>query len=111
MFRASPIGQIVPITGNDPRRGESYEHYAFLPDPLPDDVALSTATWTDVSGAMHALGRLDEASRLLPVTSLLRRPALRREAVSTSALEGTYAAFEEVLEAEADADEPKSPEV
>lgn len=31
---------------------------------------------------------------------LLARPAIRREAVSTSALEGTYAAFDDVLEAD-----------
>ena len=33
-------------------------------------------------------------------TALLRRPALRREAQSTSALEGTYAPFADVLAAD-----------
>ncbi len=42
---------------------------------------------------------------------MFRTPALRREAVSTSALEGTYAPFEAVLEAEAEPDEPRSPQV
>jgi Fic family protein len=37
---------------------------------------------------------------LLPTPRLLVRPSLTREAVSTSALEGTYAALSEVLEAE-----------
>jgi Fic family protein len=50
-----------------------------------------------VAQAEAALGRLDEAARQLPEPSLLRRPALRREAQSTSALEGTYAPFEDVL--------------
>jgi Fic family protein len=36
---------------------------------------------------------------LIPNPSLLRRPALRREAQSTSALEGTYAPFADVLAA------------
>jgi Fic family protein len=45
---------------------------------------------------------LDGAARLIPDPDLLRRPALRREAQSTSALEGTYAPFEEVLAADRD---------
>jgi len=47
-----------------------------------------------------AVARLDEALFQLPNPHLLVRPFVRREAVSTSALEGTYAAFDEVLEAE-----------
>jgi Fic family protein len=47
-----------------------------------------------------AVVRLDEALSQLPNPRLLVRPFVRREAVSTSALEGTYAAFDEVLEAE-----------
>jgi Fic family protein len=43
---------------------------------------------------------LDQAGQQLPDPSLLRRPAIRREAVSTSALEGTFAPIEEVLEAD-----------
>jgi hypothetical protein len=45
------------------------------------------------------LARLDGAARLIPAPGLLRRPALRREAQSTSALEGTYAPFADVLAA------------
>lgn len=74
----------------------------FLPDPLPRDVELSTATWTAVNAATAALARLDGAARLIPNARLLRRPALRREAQSTSALEGTYAPFAEVLAADPD---------
>ncbi|MDW5597749.1 Fic/DOC family N-terminal domain-containing protein [Conexibacter stalactiti] len=75
---------------------------AFLPDPLPRDVTLSTATWTAVNEATAALARLDGAARQLPDASLLRHPAVRREAQSTSALEGTYAPLPEVLAADAD---------
>jgi Fic family protein len=50
--------------------------------------------------AAMAIARLDEALFQLPNPKLLVRPFVRREAVSTSALEGTYAAFDEVLEAE-----------
>lgn len=64
-----------------------------------------------VTKASQALARLDQAGRQLANPSLLRAPLLRREAVSTSALEGTYAAFTDVLEAESDEDEGMTPEV
>lgn len=101
-IRQSPIGEVVPISGFDQRTGEEYGHWAFLPDPLPADVALTSKTWTTVARAEAALARLDEASRQLPAPSLLRRPALRREAQSTNALEGTFAPFEDVLVTEVD---------
>lgn len=96
----SPIGRLVPIVGPDPATHEIVEGQAFLPDPLPVDITLSTATWTTVNKATAALARLDGAARQLPSPSLLRRPALRREAQSTSALEGTYAPFADVLAAD-----------
>lgn len=42
----------------------------------------------------------------MPNPTLLRRPTLRREAQSTSALEGTYAPFADVLAA--DRDDPQN---
>jgi Fic family protein len=51
---------------------------------------------------MLSLGRLDQAGRQVPDPALLRRPTLRREAQSTSALEGTYAPLSEVLEVDPD---------
>jgi len=73
---------------------------AYVPAPLPDELDLNQATWGAVSDAMLAVGRLDAAALRLPNPSLLVRPAIRKEAVSTSALEGTYAAFSDVLEAD-----------
>lgn len=97
---ASPIGHLVPILGPDPATHEVVEGKAFLPDPLSLELTLSTSTWTTVNGASAALARLDGAARLIPNPALLRRPALRREAQSTSALEGTYAPFADVLAAD-----------
>jgi Fic family protein len=97
LIRNSPIGDVVPISGFDERTGENYDHWAYIPEPLPETVELITSTWSHVARAEAALGRLDEASRQVPEPALLRRPALRREAQSTSALEGTYAPFEDVL--------------
>lgn len=99
-YRHSPVGQLVPIEVHDIRFEEKLRHWAFVPNPLPPTFAISDATWGKVSDAALALGRLDAATKQLPNPSLLVRPAIRREAISTSALEGTYAALSEVLEAE-----------
>jgi len=99
-LRNSPIGQLVPISGSDGRAGEHYEYFAYLPSALPASLALSSATWATVTAAEAALARLDEAARQIPDPALLRQPALRREAQSTSALEGTFAPLEDVLESD-----------
>lgn len=102
-FEDSPAGILVPISGTDPRTGDHYDHKAFLPNPLPSETPeLSGETWELVTEASLALGRLDQAGHQVPNPGLLRRPSIRREAVSTSALEGTYAPFQEVLEADID---------
>jgi len=106
-IRGSPIGHLVPISGLDPWRGELYDHFAFVPAPLPADLAdlrLADDTWRVVVRAASALAKLDQAGRQVPNPDLLRRPTLRREAQSTSALEGTFAAFTDVLEADLDDD-------
>lgn len=97
-LKESPIGQLVPITGTDGRTGEHYDSFAYLADPLPDSIELSSSTWGIVARAEAALARLDQAARQVPSPELLRAPALRREAQSTSALEGTFAPFATVLE-------------
>lgn len=110
-FEDSPAGHLVPISGSDPRYGETYDHWAFVPHPLPDELELAAKTVDAVADAALALGRLDQAGVQLPNARLLRRPTLQCEAQSTSALEGTYAALTEVLEADLDVAAPKSPEI
>lgn len=90
----------MPISGIDGATGQHYAHFAYRPEPLPSAVQLTSATWTQVAAAEAALGRLDQAAQQVPEPALLRRPALRREAQSTSALEGTFAPFEAVLASE-----------
>jgi Fic family protein len=102
---------LVPITGTDSSL-RSYSYVAFVPDPLPATMNLEDATWRRIVSATAALARLDQAAQMIPDPALLRRPTLRREAQSTSALEGTHAAFTDVLEADLDRDlEHRSPEV
>lgn len=98
-FAGSPIGDLVPISGTD-GQGEQYEHVAFAAHPLAGPPELSTATWSRVSRASRALGRLQQGSLVVINPGLLRQPTFRREAQSTSALEGTYAPLEDVLAAD-----------
>lgn len=98
---SSPIGEFVEVSGVDHRYAEAYTHQAFVPAPLPDEVGLATETWTQLTKAQAAIARLDGAVSELPDPMLLVRPLVRREAVSTSALEGTHTGFAELLGAEA----------
>ncbi|MFD8967729.1 Fic family protein [Streptomyces sp. NPDC059568] len=107
----SPIGSLVPISGFDPRNQREYEAHAFLPAPLPEEVALSAKTYMSVTRATSLVARADQAVAQLPNPDLLARLALRREALSTSAIEGTYAAMEDVLKADFEDVASISPEV
>jgi len=98
-FASSPIGDLLPISGTD-GRGQQYEHVAFAAHPLNTPPALATNTWNRVSRASRALGRLQQGSLVVINPGLLRQPTFRREAQSTSALEGTYAPLEDVLAAD-----------
>ncbi|TLG17845.1 Fic family protein [Nocardia cyriacigeorgica] len=99
-MKNSPIGKLVPTRGFDRRFNEEFRCSAYLPDPLPDSIDLSTATWSLVVDATAAMARADELAMRLPNPLLLVRQATRTEAVSTSAIEGTYAALTDVLEAD-----------
>ena len=106
-FEKSPVGRLVPIEVDE--AGQQVEHVAFMPSPLPPQVSLSQTTWAAAIDAGNHLGRLDAIAReLLPNPTLLARPTIRREAVSTSALEGTYAPAADVLSSEVDGDRPRS---
>jgi Fic family protein len=99
-FETSPVGSLVPISGHDHYFQRDYNHFAFVPTPLPASLPLVERTYKLITEADRAVGRLDAAAARLPNPSLLVRPAIYREAVSTSALEGTYAPLVDVLEAE-----------
>ena len=96
-FEHSPVGRLVPTEVIAGERRVTYR--AFLPAPLPETINLSSETWTAAVDATAALARLDGAARKFPNPHLLVRPALVEEAVSTSALEGTYASMQDVFQA------------
>lgn len=109
MFRKAAPGRLVRVAGTDQRLGP-WEHRAFVPDPLSDEMpALEPTTFLAVAEARAALAALDSTAQQLPDPTLLRIPTLRLEAQSTSALEGTYAPVAAVLTADEDA--PPSPEL
>lgn len=110
-FADSPLGHLVDIRGTDGRTGRAFHHRAFVANPLGPEPGLSPQTWHAVNGANRALARLDQASRQIPRADLLRGPTLRREAQSTSALEGTFAPLEQVLAADRAGTEAMSKEV
>lgn len=109
LFDSSSPGALVRIHGVDPFRGE-WDHKAFVPHPLGENSPLlSQATYLTIGRARASLAALDATSKQLPNPTLLRLPTLRREAQSTSALEGTYAPLADVLTADEDA--PTTPEL
>lgn len=110
-FQASPMGKLVPVSGSDASRRREFSHFAFVPHPLPSQVPLAMSTYKILGEADRSLGALNARINQLPNPALLIRPSLTREAVSTSALEGTFAPLSDVLEARYVDDTKKSAEV
>ena len=97
MFDNEQSAFLVPIAGVDPVKGP-WSHRAYVAPPLPRaEPTLSGGTYRQVARTRAALAALDATAQRLPNPSLLRRPILNREAQSTSALEGTYAPLDAVL--------------
>ena len=110
LFTDESTGELVPIKVEE--EGVQVSHIAFAPHPLPTNLELSASTWMNVVNAVEQLGRLDAVASELGVDPvLLSRPTIRREAMSTSALEGTFAPAAEVLTSEVDEDLPRSPAI
>lgn len=82
---------------------------AFVPDPLPPELAWPPALVRALSDADRLIGRLAGEGRQLPNPHLLIRPFVRREAVLSSRIEGTQATLGELLAAEAGAAVERSP--
>src|SRR6266540_1227848 len=82
-FRTSPAGRLV--TGV--HEGKPYA--AFVPNPLPPEVAFTPELVAVLSAADRALGELAGLGRTLPNPHLLIQPFIRREAVLSSRIEGT----------------------
>lgn len=79
--------------------GPPAAYFAFVPAPVPRQLALSPDTIMLLSEADAALGRLAGAGRLLPDPHLPVNAYITREAVASSRIEGTQASVTEVFDA------------
>jgi Fic family protein len=75
---------------------------AYVPDPLPPQIELGMDSINLLSEATLALGELKGVGQMLPNPHLLIGPFLRREAVSSSRIEGTVTDLRQLLLFEAD---------
>ena len=88
----SPCGKTVPIGG-----GQS----AFIPNPLPRDLSLSSSLVLRLDKASRAVATLAGVGETVPNPHMLAQPFIRREAVLSSRIEGTVASLSDVLAYEA----------
>jgi Fic family protein len=76
-------------------------YFAFIPTPLPPDIAWSNRLLSALSKADRSLTRLAEVGNAFPVPHVVVRPFVRKEAVLSSQIEGTRTTFQELLAFEA----------
>lgn len=81
-FHAPQVGKVIRTP-----RG----YFAFIPSPLPPDLAYDAPLVMALSQADAALSDLSGSGRHLPNPHLLITPYIRREAVLSSRIEGTKA--------------------
>lgn len=95
-FGQRTTGRLVPTIGG--RR-------AFVPDALPPAHLDIAAFLPELTRATQAVGELKGIGRTVPNPLLLIRPLQRREAVSSSSMEGTYTTLSDLFLLEAGADD------
>lgn len=94
-FKDSPAGTLIPtISGQQ----------AFVPNPLPPEIDYPRIIGS-FSRAMQAIGELNGLAHQLENPLIVIRPLQRQEALSSSAMEGTFTTANALALAEADADQ------
>ena len=88
----SPCGRLVPTIESQ---------WAFVPDPLPAELTMSSKLISLLDSASRAAGTLAGVGETIPNPELLIRPFLRREAVLSSRIEGTVASLSDLFAYEA----------
>ena len=94
-FHAPTAGRVVQAPGG---------YAAFVPAPLPPELAYDGALVLALSRADAALSELSGLGRQLPNPHLLIAPYMRREAVLSSRIEGTRTSLSDLLLEEAETD-------
>lgn len=95
LFSDHSPGSLVPTTQGA---------LAFVPHPLPPKIDLA-GIFTEYGEAMEGIGALNAKMAQLPNPQLIIRPLQRREALLSSAMEGTYTTSDELALLEAGAEE------
>jgi Fic family protein len=99
---------VNPTDFRDPRAGRVVQasggYAAFIPAPLPPELAYDASLVLALSRADAALSELSGLGRQLPNPHLLIAPYVRREAVLSSRIEGTRASLSDLLLDEAEPD-------
>jgi Fic family protein len=91
----NPKDFIAPQAGRTVQTPQDY--WAFVPAPLPPELAYDPELVKLLSRADAALSELSGLGRLLPNPHLLIAPWMAREAVLSSRIEGTRASLSDVL--------------
>jgi Fic family protein len=96
----------IDFDGNAPGRltkesGIHGSYLAFVPNRLPPAIELGMETIRRLADAERAIGELDGIGRLIP-NPMLIRSFIRREAVSSSRIEGTVTDVEQLVLFEVD---------
>ncbi|MCG6113730.1 MAG: Fic family protein [Mesorhizobium sp.] len=94
-FKDSPAGTLTPTISGQ---------HAFLPNELPPAIDYP-AIISPFSTAMQAIGELNGLARQLENPLIVIRPLQRQEALSSSAMEGTFTTANALALADANADQ------
>ncbi|MDP2940066.1 MAG: Fic family protein [Candidatus Omnitrophota bacterium] len=86
------------------------DYYAFIPNPLPQEIKYSKDVVNLLSEATLQLGNLNGVGTMLPNPNLLIVPYVRREAVLSSRIEGTQTSLSELFYFEAQRKEEQKKE-
>lgn len=86
------------------------DDWLFIPNQLPADWLFPERFWPLLLDAREALGQLNGVGQTLADPNLLLRPLQAREAITASAIEGTYVTPQQLLLYELDPKEPSTGE-
>ena len=72
-------------------------YFAFVPAPLPANIAWSSKMLSALSQADRSIARLAEVGYAFPVPHVVVRPFVRKEAVLSSRIEGSRTSLQELF--------------
>ena len=102
LFTNESPGDLVPM------QTQWGQDHAFIPRPLPPNWEFPVNLWPLLAAAKSQVSLLEGVGRGLPNPALLLSPMSGREALQSSALEGTFSTAEELLLFELNPKQPQS---